>query len=36
VMGWLYRDRRTQTMVARHGSQRPAVMPSAAPPRGSI
>ena len=36
VMGWLYRDRRTQTMVARHGSQRPAVMPSAAPPPGSI
>ena len=36
VMGWLYRDRRTHAMVARHGSQRPAVMPSAAPPAGSI
>ena len=36
VMGWLYRDRRTQALVARHGSQRPAATPSAAPPAGSI
>lgn len=36
VTGWLYRDRRTHAMVARHGSQRPAATPSAAPPAGSI
>jgi hypothetical protein len=36
VMGWLYRDRRTHAMVARHGSQRPGATPSAAPPAGPI
>ncbi|MGA8614427.1 MAG: hypothetical protein WB760_22680, partial [Xanthobacteraceae bacterium] len=35
VMGWLYRDRRTHAMVARHGSRQPAT-PSAAPPAGSL
>lgn len=32
VMGWVYRDRRTHAMVARHGSQRPPTTPTAAPP----
>jgi hypothetical protein len=36
VMGWLYRDRCTHAMVARHGSQRSATTPSAAPPAGSL
>jgi hypothetical protein len=36
VMGWLYRDRRTHAMVARHGSQRPAGAPSATPPAGAV
>ncbi len=31
VMGWVYRDRRTHAMVARHGSQRPGATPSPAP-----
>jgi hypothetical protein len=35
VMGWLYRDRRTHAMVARHGSQRQPATPSA-PPAGSL
>jgi hypothetical protein len=35
VMGWLYRDRRTHAMVARHGSQRHPATPSA-PPAGSL
>jgi hypothetical protein len=29
VIGWLYRDRRTHAMVARHGSQRPPMPPAA-------
>jgi TIR domain len=32
VMGWLYRDRRTHAMVARHGSQRPPTTSPAGPP----
>jgi hypothetical protein len=36
VMGWLYRDRRTHALVARHGSHKPAAAPSTAPPAGSI
>jgi len=36
VMGWLYRDRRTHAMVARHGSQRQPPTPSAAPPASSL
>jgi hypothetical protein len=32
VMGWLYRDRRTHTMIGRHGSQRP---PATATPAGA-
>ena len=35
VMGWLYRDRRTHAMVARHGSQSPAATPPVAPLGGA-
>lgn len=35
VMGWVYRDRRTHAMVARHGSQRPSPAPSPAAPVGA-
>jgi hypothetical protein len=36
VMGWLYRDRRTHAMVARHGSQRLPPTTAVAPPAASI
>jgi hypothetical protein len=36
VMGWVYRDRRTYAMVARHGSQRPPPTPSSAAPAGAV
>jgi hypothetical protein len=36
VMGWLYRDRRTHTMVARHGAHKTAAKPAPAVPAASI
>jgi TIR domain len=36
VMGWLYRDRRTHAMIARHGSQRLPTTRAAAPPAASV
>jgi hypothetical protein len=35
LIGWVYRDRRTHAMVARHGSQRPPPAPSPAAPAGA-
>lgn len=35
VLGWLYRDRRTQATVARRGAERPAATSSGVPPAGS-
>ena len=36
AMGWWYRDRRTQALVARHGAHKAAVTPTAASPTASV